>query len=177
MVRLRHYDGLNTARFITVTCHRRLHLLRQNADIEIVLNEIDAARIKFGFLIFAYVIMPNHFHLVLYPRKPIKLGSAIGEIKSRSARTILARWRESSEHDLGELQVVRNGESRLVFWQQRCYDHNCRTIESMREKIDYCHKNPVRAELVAEPGDWPWSSFRHYYGGEDVPIVVNDIPF
>ena len=31
------------------------------------------------------------------------------------------------------------------------------------EKIDYMHNNPVKRGLVAQPGDWPWSSWRYYY--------------
>ena len=41
------------------------------------------------------------------------------------------------------LAVTRRGEVRLVFWQARYYDHNCRTPETVKEKIVYCHKNPV----------------------------------
>jgi putative transposase len=44
------------------------------------------------------------------------------------------------------------------FWQKRCYDHNCRTNETVLENIKYCHKNPVTRGLVKDPGDWQWSA-------------------
>jgi putative transposase len=175
MVRLRHYDDLGTARFVTVACHRRLHLLNHDEDILFLLEEIDSARQKYKFSILAYVIMPNHFHLVLVPQKPIKLGVVIGEIKSRSARRILERQRRGNADGLRQLQVIRNGKPRLVFWLRRCYDFNCRTADDVREKIDYCHKNPVRAGLVHESSQWPWSSYGWYYGPNEGPISVDSI--
>ena len=56
-----------------------------------------------------------------------------------------------------------------------CYDHNCRTLETVLEKINYCHNNPVRAGLVGDPGDWKWSSYGWYQGDIDVPIIMDKI--
>jgi len=175
MVRLRHYDDIGTARFVTVACHRRLHLLTHGRDITDVLEEIESARRRYGFLILGYVVMPNHFHVVLLPKRPIKAGRVIGEIKSKSARKILSRWRTADVRDLRRLQVIRDGKPRVVFWLRRCYDHNCRTLEDVREKIEYCHMNPVRGGLVVHPGQWRWSSFGWYCGSDKGPISVDPI--
>ena len=51
------------------------------------------------------------------------------------------------------------------FWQRRYYDFNVWSERKTREKLGYMHRNPVRRGLVAEPEDWPWSSFRHYATG------------
>ena len=42
------------------------------------------------------------------------------------------------------------------------------------EKIRYMHDNPVKRELVKEPDQWEWSSFRQYFCGERGPVVLND---
>ena len=89
------------------------------------------------------------------------MGLVVREMKSCSARRYFARERP-----------IRPDEKR-VFWQKRCYDHNCRTLETTLEKISYCHNNPVRRGLVAEPGDWRWSSYNCYQGVEDVPLTVD----
>ena len=60
-------------------------------------------------------------------------------------------------------------------WQRRCYDRNCRTPESTREKIEYCHANPVRKGLVSHPWQWQWSSYNWYEGRNDVPIQMDAI--
>lgn len=167
MVRLRHYDDVGTARFVTVKCHRHLRLLTREADILILLEEINFARRKYDFLLLAYVIMPNHFHLLLVPQRLLKLGPVIGEIKSKSARRILARWRDVDDKSLIQLQINRDRPTGLAFWLKRCYDRNCRTPDEVRQKLDYCHKNPVRGQLVEDPVDWPWSSYGQYCGSNN----------
>jgi putative transposase len=174
MTKLRHYDNLGTARFITFSCHKRLHLLRDPDVINSILEEIDAARNIHNFALLAYVIMPNHVHLVIHPRAECKMGRVIGEIKSKAAKKIMpvfkARYPEYAE----KLRIERDGEGRLVLWQRRCFDHNCRTPEDVKEKIDYCHKNPIRAGLVSDPAEYKWSSYRWYFGLETMPLRIDE---
>jgi putative transposase len=173
MPRLRHLDDFGAVRFITFSCHQRRKLLTDDVDRNIVPDELQTARDKYHFAILAFVIMPSHVHLMIYPAEPIPVGRVIGEIKSRSARRILTHWRQTGRTPL---HVNRGGTKRTVFWEQRCYDHNCRTTESVREKIVYCHNNPIRAGLVGDPGLWPWSSFSWYLGdGGPVEIDVLEV--
>lgn len=60
-----------------------------------------------------------------------------------------------------------------AFWQRRCYDHNCRSPETVREKIEYCHKNPVTRGLVKNPADYPWSSYLWYEGLEGIELEID----
>ena len=48
------------------------------------------------------------------------------------------------------------------FWQKRYYDRNVRSVREFGIKLRYLHRNPVKRGLVRDPGDWKWSSFRHY---------------
>ncbi|MFH2035662.1 MAG: transposase [Candidatus Zixiibacteriota bacterium] len=121
------------------------------------------ARNKYNFKLYGYVIMPDHVHLVLHPQTPIKLGLVIREIKSRTARRYFQEY--SFDHK----------QEKHVFWQLRCYDHNCRTTETVIEKIYYCHNNPVVRGLVKHPGDWNYSSFNWMNGKYDVPIIMDEI--
>ena len=117
-----------------------------------------------GFSLLGYVFMPEHVHLVLLPSERTQLGRLIGEIKSLSARRFFA------SAEIGSLEATR------VFWQRRCYDHNCRTPDTVREKIRYCHNNPVSRGLVNDPSEWEWSSYNAYAGKSDVPLTINAIP-
>jgi len=49
-----------------------------------------------------------------------------------------------------------------VFWQKRYYDRNVRDEREFTKKLRYLHRNPVKRGLVKQPGEWKWSSFRHY---------------
>ena len=62
----------------------------------------------------------------------------------------------------GAPPVLQGERSKRQFWQRRFYDFNVSTQEKHVEKLRYMHRNPVKRGLVTEPGDWPWSSFRHY---------------
>lgn len=163
MPRLRHYDNEGTARFVTFGCYRKLPLLSNDIARQIVLEELERARLKHEFKILGYVLMPEHLHLVLLPPDGLPLGLVIREIKSRSAKRVFA------------LECEAKAGMQRVFWQKRCYDHNCRTRESTIEKINYCHNNPVRRGLVSEPAGWRWSSYRCYCGLDDVPLQVDRI--
>ena len=100
--------------------------------------------------------------LVVYPEKPVKIGRVIGELKSQSARHILNYFREIKSYVLEDLKVLRNGIERIAFWHRRCYDHNCRGMDSVIEKINYCHNNPVKNGLVTDVSEWKWSSYDYY---------------
>jgi putative transposase len=69
------------------------------------------------------------------------------------------------------------GQGAGVFWQKRYYDRNVRDEREFVNKLRYIHRNrgvpsepgfgllgwkPVKRGLVLEPGDWKWSTFRHY---------------
>ena len=90
--------------------------------------------------LFAYVVMPNHVHVLLGPRVEIaRITKGIKGVTAREANKILGR--------IGE-----------PFWLTESFDHWIRTDFSFRRVIRYIEMNPVTAGLVGEPEDWPWSS-------------------
>ncbi len=163
MTRLRHYDNLGTARFVTFSCYRKLHYFKDEIIFKMFLEYLSNAKEKYQFKLYGYVIMPDHVHLVLHPQYPIKLGLVIREIKSKTARQYFREY------------PTGNQEGKNVFWQLRCYDHNCRTLKTVMEKINYCHNNPVVRGLVEFPGEWRYSSYNWMNGIKDVPIDMDEI--
>ncbi len=170
---LRHYDNLNTARFLTFSCYHRFRLFSNDKVIQIFLEELGRVKENHGLRLLGYVVMPEHVHLVVWPPDGLSLGPVIGELKSWSARRMLPHLWKTARQRTDRLRIYRNGQERTVFWQRRCYDHNCRTTEIVREKINYCHNNPVKRGMVGTPGEWQWSSYNWYQGGTDVPILMN----
>ena len=163
MPKLKHYDNLGTARFITFSCYRRLPNFIRDYTCDIFIKQLNQAREKYHFLIYGYVIMPEHVHIVLHPLKEIRLGLVVREIKSKSAREYF------------RMQQFNLSGANRIFWQRRCYDHNCRSVKSVLEKINYCHKNPVVRGLVKDPCEWKWSSFDFYQGKKDVPLLIDKL--
>lgn len=170
MPRLLHYDHLNTVRFVTFSCYRRHQLLTAPTVIRVFLQVLGWIRKQYGIRLFGYVVMPEHVHLVIHPPDGLRLGAVIGELKSKSGSRIIAE----RLLDLPDsCRVQKNGCWRWAFWQPRCYDHNCRTPETVLGRINYCHNKPVSRRLVAEPGDWSWSSYNWYAGRQGVPLAMD----
>ena len=166
MPKLRHFDNCNSARFVTFTCYHRYKLLVNPSVIETFLRHLAAARDNYSLKLLSYVVMPEHVHMVVHPPQGSRLGLIVGRLKSLSARDILARHLPLGMYTRADLLVKRDGKIKHAFWQSRCYDHNCRSREKVIEKINYCHWNPVRRELVRSPEDWQGSSYRWYQGKE-----------
>jgi len=161
MTKLRHYNNLGTARFITFSSYRRGKYLLESGTPELIILYLKYAGKKYNIKYWAYVIMPEHIHLVMLPPDGTRLGLVIREIKSRMAREYFS----SKPNGI-------NGQR--IFWQKRFYDHNCRSPVTVIEKINYCHFNPVKRGLVRNPWDYRWSSYNWYQGEENVPFEMDD---
>jgi len=95
----------------------------------------------------AFVIMPDHFHLV----------ASIIEV---SLQDIMRQIGSFSSRKINEIC----GKSGRI-WQAGYYDRGIRRSEDIMEISDYVHNNPVRKGLVTKPDDWPYSSLSpQYYG-------------
>ena len=170
---IHHFNDPGHAHFLTFSCYQQLPLLRRERTRHWFVQAVVNAKVKHSFPLLGYVIMPEHVHLVLHPAEETRVGEIVGEIKRSSALQI-HQILLAGQSDLEKrLTVVRNGASRFVFWQRRCYDHNCRSEASTWEKVEYCHSNPVNRGLVSSPEDWYWSSYRWYQGKRDVVLEMN----
>jgi REP element-mobilizing transposase RayT len=88
----------------------------------------------------AWVLMSNHVHVLLQPHKPMcEITRAVKNTSARQANTILGR----SGHP---------------FWQTESYDHWVRSGKQFDRIVEYIEANPVKAGLVDQPHQWPWSS-------------------
>ncbi|HHI03232.1 MAG TPA: hypothetical protein ENL22_06910 [candidate division Zixibacteria bacterium] len=65
MTKLRHYDNLGTARFVTLSCCHNFNLLKTDFAITVFLKYLNIIRQKYNVKLFGYVVMPNHVHLIL----------------------------------------------------------------------------------------------------------------
>jgi len=138
---------------------------------------MEKARSRWPVDVWAYVIMPEHVHLLVRPREPdLKLGSFAGFIKEHTARPAIRWLHEHAPEFLPLITVVEGDKVRRRFWQPGGgYDRNVieeRTLESM---IDYIHHNPVRRGLCLRAIDWEWSSARWFAGIRPVAIEMDAI--
>ncbi len=159
--RRRRVEKPTESRFLTFSCYNRLPLFQNDAVKDRFALHLDETRQAFGFRLIAWVIMPEHVHLLVLPELPESpVPPILQYLKQRHARDILSRWRQIDAPVLHRLTDSR-GETR--FWQRGGgYDRNIRSRKELNEKIKYIHENPIRRGLVARATDWIWSSARSY---------------
>jgi putative transposase len=142
---LKRFQKSKQSHFVTFSCYRRQAFLRDARLCHIFVQSLERTRRKYEFLVYGYVVMPEHVHLLVSEPDVGVLATAIQALKISAAR-----------------QAIKFGAGdEGTFWQTRYYDHNVRTYESFVEKLRYIHRNPVKRGLVERPEDWTWSSFRH----------------
>jgi REP element-mobilizing transposase RayT len=94
------------------------------------------------FDLHAYVVMPNHVHILITPHAPLsKLMQSLKRHTARDGNRML-------------------GFSNQPFWQDESFDHLVRDLEEFERIRRYIETNPVRAGLVCNPEEFRWSSCR-----------------
>jgi putative transposase len=161
---------------LTFSCYQRLPLLSRDRTRLWLAQAIDAARHRLQFDLWAYVFMPEHVHLLVYPRRPdYRISSILWRIKQPVAlRAVYFLAKHSSEW-LARLSVKRaDGRVERRFWQAGGgYDRNLMEPATVRLVMDYIHNNPVRRGLVGRPEEWAWSSAGQYIGQGTTELKVD----
>jgi putative transposase len=110
--------------------------------------------------VWGYVVMPEHFHLLIGEPSKRNLALAMQVLKQRISHRCRRKNKTVDQIPLWQ------GELPPAFWQKRYYDFNVFSEHKHAEKLNYMHNNPVKRGLVASPELWRWSSFRSYRLGE-----------
>jgi len=159
MSNLRRYYIQGNIYFVTCVTYKRLSILLDNIDI--LWNSINKQKRKTDFDIIAWVILPDHIHMLMDP-KDNNLSKIIQKIKMSFA----AEYRNKYE--------MKSGRT----WQNRFWDHIIRDQTDMNHHIDYIHYNPVKHMMINRPDKWKHSSIHLYLKqglySPDWSIFVND---
>lgn len=163
------------AYYLTAVAKGRLPVFRTGPIARIVCEAINESRMKHGFLVFAYVIMLDHIHLVTDSKfKPSELQRLINGI---IGKRILDHLKANNlAESLAKLRIEKRSDgSQYTVWQRHPDTRLLWNEEMLRQRIQYTHLNPVRAGLVDHPDDWKWSSARILHGrrSADEPLEID----
>lgn len=139
---------------VTARGNRREPIFFEDGDQEIYCDILAEQMRKADVSVWAYCLMPNHVHLILYPNDRDGLARAIGAAHRRWANFVNARGRWRGHLFDGRFGSVAMDETHLI------------------AAARYVALNPVRARLVAKAQDWPWSSVRAHLSGIDDALVT-----
>ena len=127
--------------------NNRQAIFSSTADYQALLGLMDENAKKFGVAVHAYVLMSNHFHLLVTPESADALPRMMQGVGRR-----YVRYFNDSQRRSGTL------------WEGRYRSTLIQTESYLLACMAYIDLNPVRAGLVAEARDYPWSSHAHYAG-------------
>ncbi len=131
---------------------------------QIFIDSVNKARIIYKFKVIAYVIMPDHVHLLMLPAEDnYQISKILTAIKLPVSMKVSKLYQENTGLLLGK------------FWQRGGgYDRNIVSKEAIFASINYIHHNPVRKGLCVRPEDWKWSSASLYAKQGESQLKINN---
>jgi len=163
---------------LTFSCLHKLPLLSRDETRTWFIEALSHARRLHDFKLLAYVLMPDHAHVLLFPnRATYFIPKILQSIKEPVSRKAMNDLRRNAPERLERLAVTwPDGRIEHRFWQQGGgFDRHTVEMDAVWNMVSYIHDNPVRKGLVASATDWEWSSAAAYNGSTKVKINVDSI--
>ena len=142
---------------VTARGNERKRIYYSKADYEKFKAYLEEAQEKYGYLLHCYVLMTNHYHLIIETPRA-NLSSVMHYINSSYTNYINIKKRRSGHLFQGRYKAI------LI-------DRDSYLLELSR----YLHLNPVRAKMVERPEDYPYSSYRAYIFKNKEDIVYREL--
>ena len=150
--------------YVTGSVDKRRQIFRSEANCIAFLEELQSMRQKQESLLICFVLMLDHFHLIVNPRNG-NIRSWIQELKSLSAKRLI---------DINPPRLFKINEEENQVWQESFKTLRLWSGWMIWQKINYIHNNPIKAGLVDSASDYRWSSFRNFYGLESEELLYVD---
>ena len=159
---------------LTFSCYRNQNLLSKTRTCQWLVASIQAARTKHDFSLWAYVIMPNHVHLIIWPRQTeYSISRILQAIKMPVSRKALNWLRNNNPQGLDTLATGQRHRPHR-FWQKGGgYDRNMTRVDTLIQAVKYIHSNPVRKGLAKAPVQWYYSSAGVWHDEGNGPLAVD----
>jgi putative transposase len=177
--RPRGYNDPGHAHELTFSCFHRYPFLSKDRTCEWLAQAVEAARKDLDYALWAYVFMPDHVHLIIWPRQHVYNDSEfLKAIKEPVGREAVSFLKRNAPEWLERIRVTRGTKIEHHFWQPgRGHDRNITSARTLQAMIDYIHLNPVRRGLVERAADWKWSSAGWFAGQPLNDLAPDPIPW
>ncbi len=164
----------NPAYYLTSVAHNRLPIFQKDTLKQVICDAFNEARKSAGIMIFAYVIMLEHTHVLTDNAREMK--DVLRYLNGISAKRLINYLKENGyESSLAKLRIQER-ENRHKY---SVYEHHPNALritgDALMQKVNYIHLNPVRAGLVEHPDDYLFSSARQWHGRalENEPLLTD----
>jgi REP element-mobilizing transposase RayT len=153
--------------FWTATINKWQRLLEDGSAQQIILDSLSYLTEKGKVSVYAFVIMPNHIHLIWQIHENNGKEGSYASFLKFTAHAFKNLLRDKPE--ILSRYKVDASNKQYEFWQRDSLAIELYSLPVAVQKLDYIHNNPlaVHWQLCNYPSDYPWSSAVYYETGED----------
>ncbi len=163
--------------FITCTVVDWVDIFTRKIYKDIVISSLEYCIKEKGMILYGYVIMSNHIHLIIQSKES-KLSDLVRDFKKFTAKNILETIKTEPESrkewmlDLFKKATESHTRNKnYQFWQYGNHTEEIYTLSFMWDKLNYIHFNPIRAGVVEKAQHYLYSSASNYVEGKGLVNV------
>jgi len=165
--------------FITTTVVDWIDIFTRRIYKDAVVDCLNHCIKNKGMVLYGYVIMSNHIHLILRSRFG-KLSDLIRDFKKFTSKTVLEKINEGPEsrkewmlEHFKKATETHTRNKSYQFWQYSNHAEEIYSSKFMRSKLNYVHMNPVRAGIVVKASHYKYSSASNYIMAKN--LMTNEL--
>ena len=168
------YSVINKIYFFTATIHQWKYLLNDEGNKELIISYLKELSDKKLIKVYAFVIMPNHIHLIWKQLNKNGKETPQGSFLKYTAHEFLKKLKKSGQSK--DYEVVAANKKHEI-WQRDSLSVEIYSREVARQKLDYIHFNPVNKKwkLSKDDLDYYYSSANFYENGVDNFGFLNNL--
>lgn len=171
-------ENENSIYFLTLTIIEWIDIFTKPQYFKIIIDSLKYCQKNKGLLLYEYVIMTNHIHIISQAEIGYKLSQIISDFKKHTTREIFRVLHFDNRKYI--LNLIKNSFSKKrgyknQIWLRENYPEIIESEKFYLQKAKYIHNNPVVKGYVNKSQDWLYSSARNRYFVDDSIIKADDI--
>ena len=161
--------------YFTPVTQKRLPVFRTDKFRQLLCDALNEARVSAGLLYFAYVIMPDHFHIITDGKR--SPSDSLRFLNGITARRIIDHLKtDGPKQSLDKLQnETKSGDYKYSLWKHHSDKFLLTSEATFMQKVNYIHNNPVAEGLIEAQVDFLFSSARYWHRcpSENEPLEID----
>jgi len=157
--------------FFTITVVDWLDIFTRPAYKHIIVDSLNYCIINKGLQVYCWCLMSNHLHIIASASEGKNLSDILRDFKKFTSKDLIRSIKETPESRrdwlLNLFWYAGKNDKKIKYfkvWQEGNDVKEISSTDFLDQKMEYIHNNPLRAEIVANPEDYLYSSAKDYSG-------------
>lgn len=172
----------NKIYFATTTVIDWIDVFTRPVYKDIIVESLKYCSEKKGLIIYGWVLMTNHLHLLVGCDEELSISDILRDFKSYTSKEIKKAIKLNVQESRRDWMLQRfiyagnfdNKHNGFVFWQQGNHLTEITSFNFFKQKLNYIHQNPVRQGFVTNPEDYLYSSAFGYNTNDGLLKIQRD---